>query len=81
MAEDDIVLLNGNPFCVVGGASIDSALHLVAQEFVFVRQETTTASRWAVSDHTWQLKRLSDQEVRYAVAWFDEGNTCVILSM
>ena len=81
VAKDDIVLLNGDPFRVVGCASIDGALALVTQGFTFVRQETLTASRWTPSSRTWDLKWLSAHVLRYAVAWFYEGDTCVILSM
>ena len=81
VAKTDIVLLDGNTYDVVGCASVAGALALVTREFAFVRQETVTAGRWRHSSEMWELKWFSDHELRYAVAWFPEGDEVVILSI
>ena len=81
VARQDIVLLDGNPYDVVGCASVAGALALVTREFAFVRQETVTAGRWRHSSEMWELKWVHDHEMRYAVAWFTEGDDFVILSI
>ena len=81
VVKNDIVLLDGHPYFVVGCASVGGDLAIVSREFTFVRQETVAASRWTYSSEEWLLKWVSDHELRFAVAWFEDGDSCVILAL
>ena len=81
VVKNDIVLLDGHPYFVVGCASVGGDLAIVSREFTFVRQETAAASRWTYSSEEWLLKWVSDHVLRFPVAWFEDGDSCVILAL
>ena len=81
LIKNDTVLLDGHPYFVVGCASVGGALAIVSRKFTFVRQVTVTASRWTYSSEEWLLKWVPGHELRFAVAWFEDGDSCVILAL
>ena len=79
--QNDIVLFDGIPYEVRGCASVTGALAAVARELSFVCQVTQTASKWRRSSTNSALVWISEHSVRYAVAWYTEGDAFVILSL
>ena len=80
-AFNDIVLLNGCPYRVAGCASIAGAIAFIASELCFVRQETATASRWRASTSSVPILATREVKLRYATAWYTDGDAFVILSI
>ena len=79
--QNDIVLFDGIPYEVRGCASVTGALAAVARELSFVCQVTQTASKWRRSSTNSALVWISEHSVRYAVAWYTEGDAFVILPL
>ena len=81
VTKGDLLVLDGNPCMVVACVYAGGSYQVVATVYEFVEHVTASATRWRGGAAAWQLMALVESTFRYAVTWYVDGATIVVLTL
>jgi len=81
VSKGDLVILDGDPCSVEACVVAGDRYYIVGTSYEFVEQVTGTATRWRATVGAWKLLLLEENAFRYAVTWYHERDTVVVLTL